>query len=49
MRKLKDLSLNEKLMMTFIIILLIATVLNWSHIYEGLKQGFDIHIEQPSK
>ena len=49
MRKFKDLSLNEKLMISFVIILLIAVVLNWSNIYEGLKKGFDIHTEQPVK
>ncbi len=49
MRKFKDLSLNEKLMISFVIILLIATALNWSNIYEGLKKGFDIHTEQPAK
>ncbi|MCZ4694248.1 hypothetical protein [Ancylomarina euxinus] len=49
MRKFKDLSLNEKLMISFILILLIAVVLNWSNIYKGIKKGFDIHTEQPAK
>jgi len=49
MRKFKDLSLNEKLMISFVIILLIAVVLNWSNIYKELKKGFDIHTEQPAK
>jgi len=49
MRKFKDLSLNEKLMISFVIILLIAVVLNWSNIYNGLKKGFEIHTEQPAK
>lgn len=49
MRKFKDLSLNEKLMISFVIILLIATALNWSNIYKGLKKGFDTHTEQPAK
>tara|TARA_R110001583_G_scaffold43936_2_gene139548 strand:- start:993 stop:1151 length:159 start_codon:yes stop_codon:yes gene_type:complete len=49
MRKLKDLSLNEKLMISFIVVLLIATALNWSNIYNGMLKGFDIHTEQPAK
>jgi len=49
MRKFKDLSLNEKLMISFIVILLIAVILNWSNIFEGLKKGFDIHTEQPAE
>jgi len=49
MRKFKDLSLNEKLMISFVVILLIAIVLNWSNIYKGLQKGFVIHTEQPAK
>jgi hypothetical protein len=49
MRKLKDLSLNEKLMISFVVVLLIATALNWSNIYNGMLKGFDIHTEQPVK
>ncbi len=49
MKKLKDLSLNEKLMISFVVILLIAIALNWSNVFEGLKKGFDIHTEQPAK
>jgi len=49
MRKFKDLSLNEKLMISFLLILIIAVALNWSNIYKGLKKGFEIHTEQPAK
>ncbi|WP_164977383.1 hypothetical protein [Ancylomarina salipaludis] len=49
MRKFKDLSLNEKLMISFILILLIAIALNWSNVYNGIKKGFDSHTEQPAK
>ncbi len=49
MRKFKDLSLNEKLMISFILILLIAIALNWSNVFNGIKKGFDIQTEQPAE
>jgi len=49
MRKFKDLSLNEKLMISFILILLIAIALNWSNVFKGIKKGFDIQTEEPAE
>lgn len=49
MRKFKDISLNEKLMISFAAILIIIIALNWSNVIDGLKKGFDIHTEQPAK
>lgn len=47
MRKFKDLTKSEKLMISFIIILLIAIAFNWERVVDGFKKGVKTYTEQP--
>lgn len=46
MRKFKDLSANEKFMIVFIIVLLLAISFNWNRVAEGFKMGLKPYTEQ---
>ena len=46
MRKLKDLSLNEKLMISFVVILLLGISVKWKEVKEGFLKGLDNYTEQ---
>lgn len=49
MKKWKELSNNEKIMIGFAIILLIILLLNWKSTVEGIKKGFEpYNIEKPT-
>jgi len=49
MRKLKDLSLNEKLMISFVVVLLLGIAVKWNDVKEGFLEGLDSYIEQAEK
>ncbi|WP_209319772.1 hypothetical protein [Ancylomarina longa] len=49
MRKLKDLSLNEKLMISFVVILLIGIAIKWKEVKKGFFKGFQNYTEQVEK
>ena len=49
MRKLKDLSLNEKLMISFVVILLLGIVVRWKDVKKGFFKGLDTYTEQAEK
>ncbi len=49
MRKLKDLSLNEKLMISFVIILLLGIAVKWKGVKDGFFNGWNKYTEQTDK
>ncbi|WP_372751284.1 hypothetical protein [Labilibaculum sp.] len=49
MRKLKDLSLNEKLMIGFVVILLLGIAVKWKEVKTGFFKGFENYTEQSDK
>jgi len=46
MKKLKDLSLNEKLMISFVVVLLLGIAVKWKEVKEGFFKGLDNYTEQ---
>lgn len=46
MKKLKDLSLNEKLMISFVVVLLLGISVKWKDVKEGFFKGLDNYTEQ---
>lgn len=46
MRKLKDLSLNEKMMISFVLVLLLAIAVRWKDVKEGFYKGLNTYTEQ---
>lgn len=49
MRKLKDLSLNEKLMISFVVILLLGIAVKWKEVKTGFLKGVENYTEQSDK
>jgi hypothetical protein len=49
MRKLKDLSLNEKVMISFVVILLLGIAVKWKEVKTGFFKGFQNYTEQSDK
>jgi len=49
MRKLKDLSLNEKLMISFVVVLLLGIAVKWKEVKEGFFKGIENYTEQSEK
>lgn len=48
MKKFKDLTSQEKMMISFVIVLLLAIALSWSRITQGLQKGMKTFTEQPT-
>ncbi|MFA8435773.1 MAG: hypothetical protein ACEPOZ_14750 [Marinifilaceae bacterium] len=46
MRKFKDLSANEKMMISFVIVLILGIALNWGRVVDGFKKGLKPYMEQ---
>jgi len=46
MRKFKDLSTNEKMMISFVIVLILSLAFSWDRVADGFKDGFKSYTEQ---
>ena len=49
MKKWKDLNTNEKMMISFIVILLIGIAIKWKDVKEGFLKGLENYTEQSEK
>lgn len=49
MRKLKNLSLNEKLMISFVVILLLGIAVKWGKVKDGFFKGFEKYTTHSEK
>ena len=47
MNKFKDLSANEKMMMSFVLVLILGIALSWNRVADGFKEVFKSYTEQP--